>query len=95
MTTLPDPVLLVEILSPSNHAETLSNVWTYTTMPSVREILIVRSVTIGADLLCRNPDGTWSERPETIEEGDLVLDGIRFRAPIAALYRTTRLARGS
>jgi Uma2 family endonuclease len=47
--TLPDPVLIVEILSLSNHAETWSNVWTYTTIPSVREILIVRTVTIGAD----------------------------------------------
>jgi Uma2 family endonuclease len=93
--TLPDPVLIVEILSPSNHAETWSNVWTYTTIPSVREILIVRSVTIGAELLRRNPDGTWPERPETIEEGDVVLDSIDFRAPIAGLYRTTRLARGS
>jgi Uma2 family endonuclease len=93
--TLPDPVLIVEILSLSNHAETWSNVWTYTTIPSVCEILIVRSVTIGADLLRRNPDGTWPERPETIEEGDVVLDSIGFRAPIAALYRTTRLARGS
>ena len=93
-STLPDPVLVIEILSPSNHAETWSNVWTYTTIPSVRDILIVRSATIGADLLRRNPDGTWPERPEAIEEGDLVLDSIGFRAPIAALYRTTRLARG-
>jgi Uma2 family endonuclease len=92
--TLPAPVLVVEILSPSNHAETWSNVWTYTTIPSVREILIIRSVTIGADLLRRNPDGTWPEKPETIEEGDLVLDSIGFRAPIGSLYRTTRLARG-
>jgi Uma2 family endonuclease len=92
---LPDPVLVIEILSLSNHAETWSNVWTYTTIPSVLEILVVRTVTIGAELLRRNPDGTWPERPETIEEGDLVLDSIDFRAPVAALYRTTRLARAS
>ena len=31
-----DPVLLIEILSPSNQAETWANVWSYTTIPSVR-----------------------------------------------------------
>ncbi|HEX5325994.1 MAG TPA: Uma2 family endonuclease [Acetobacteraceae bacterium] len=91
--TISDPVLLIEILSPSNHAETWSNVWTYTTIPSVREILIVRTVTIGAELLRRSPDGTWPERPEMIEHGELQLDSIEFHVPIAALYRTTRLAR--
>jgi hypothetical protein len=28
-----------------------------------------------------------------IEDGDLVLDSIGFAVPIAAIYRTTRLAR--
>lgn len=28
--TLPDPVLLIEILSPRNEAKTWSNVWAYT-----------------------------------------------------------------
>ena len=39
--TLPDPVLLIEIASPSNQAETWSNVWTYTSIPIVQEILVV------------------------------------------------------
>ena len=34
---LQEPLLLIEVLSPSNKAETWSNVWTYTTIPSVRE----------------------------------------------------------
>src|ERR671933_996226 len=36
---LPDPVLLVEILSPGNDRETWENVWAYSTIPSVQEIL--------------------------------------------------------
>ena len=87
-----DPVLLVEILSPSNQAETWSNVWTYTTIPSVQEILVLRSATVGAELLRRCSDGTWPERPEAITEGDLVLESLGFRTSLAALYRTTRLA---
>jgi Uma2 family endonuclease len=35
-----EPVLLIEILSPSNEPETRANVWTYTTIPSVQEILL-------------------------------------------------------
>lgn len=89
---LADPVLVVEILSPSNQPETWSNVWTYTSVPSVREILVVRSASIGAEVLRRRADGAWPERPEVVTEGDLVLESIGFRAPIAALCRTTRLA---
>ena len=89
---LAEPVLIVEILSPSNQAETWSNVWAYTTIPSVQEILVVRSATIGADLLRRGADGSWPERAETLTEGVLRLDSIGFSVPLAALYRTTRLA---
>jgi Uma2 family endonuclease len=94
-TAISDPVLVVEILSPSNQAETWRNVWAYTTIPSVQEILIVRTAAIGAELLRRNPDGTWPERPLLVEQGDLALDSIGFRVPLTALYRTTRLARAS
>ena len=87
-----DPVLIVEILSPSNAAETWANVWAYTTIPSVREIVVLRTVSIGAELLRRRADGSWPRTPEAIEAGKLVLESIGFKAPLAALYRTTRLA---
>src|SRR3712207_9428313 len=32
---IPEPVVLVEIMSPPNEAETRANVWAYTTIPSV------------------------------------------------------------
>ena len=90
-TGLTDPVLIVEILSPSNQTETWANVWAYTTIPSVREILVLRTTTIGADLLRRGPDGTWPREPDIITEGALVLDSIGLRTPLAALYRDTDL----
>lgn len=88
---LTTPVLLVEIPSVSNHAETWANVWAYTTIPSVREILVLRSLSIGADLLRRQPDGTWPQEPASSTEGDLVLDSIGLRTALAALYRNTPL----
>jgi Uma2 family endonuclease len=87
-----DPVLVIEILSPSNRAETWTNVWSYTTIPSVREILVLHSTSIDADLLRRGPDGTWPERPQAIGQDDLALDSIGYTGPIAAFYRTTWLS---
>ena len=91
-TAMRDPVLLIEVLSPSNHAETWMNVWSYTTIPSVREILVLRTASVGADLLRRLPDGSWPERQITFETGDLTLESIGYIGPVAAFYRTTWLA---
>lgn len=89
---LTDPVLIIEILSPNNEAETWSNVWTHTTIPSVQEIVVVSSVFVRADVLRRLADGSWPEKPEVVEDGDLALDSIGFRTSLRAIYRTTRLA---
>lgn len=91
-TNLPDPVLLIEILPPSNEAETLDNVWAYTTIPSVQEILLVRSTRIEAELFRRQADGNWPEGPEVVgADGDLTLASIAFTTKLAAFYRTTVL----
>lgn len=92
-TGLTDPVLIVEILSPSNKKETWTNVWAYTTIPSVQEILVLWTTMVGADLLRRSPDGSWPREPEIVADGDLVLESIGFRTPLAGLYRGTRLRR--
>ena len=87
-----DPVVIIEILSPSNKAETWANVWTYTTIPSVAEIAVVSATDRSVQILRRMKDGSWPAKPELVESGDFVLDSIGFRVPIAAMYRTTRLA---
>ena len=89
---LPDPILLVEILSPGNPAETWMNVWAYTTIPSVREILVIRSDVRGAHLLRRNSDGGWPGAPVTVEAGQLALESIDFRVPLDTVYDGTWLA---
>ena len=90
---VPEPVLLIEILSPSNEAETRANIWAYASAPSVQEILAIHSTRIEAELLRRNPDGTWPAEPEIISaDGVLTLPSIEYSTPITALYRTTALA---
>ena len=90
-TGLTDPILIVEILSPSNQAKTWANVWAYTTIPSVREIIVLRTAAIGADLLRREANGGWPREPEYLTQGELVLDSIGLRTCVTGLYRATRL----
>ena len=88
---LVEPIVLIEILSPSNEPETRASVWTYTTIPSVREILLVRSTHIAAELIRRQSDGGWPANPGAIGEGEAVLlDSIGFDCPLAAIYADTR-----
>jgi Uma2 family endonuclease len=86
---LREPLVLIEILSPSNEADTWNNVWSYTTIPRVFEILVLHTAEIRADLLRREDDGTWPDNPLTLALGDTVtLESIDFTAAIAAFYRT-------
>ena len=89
---LPDPVLLIEVLSPSNRRATWSNVPLYATVPSVMEILLVESTEVKALLLRRNADGSWPPDPATIPQGETVtLETIGLELPLAELYRDTYL----
>ena len=83
------PLLVVEILSPSNRADTWANVWSYVTIPSVLEILVLHTADIRADLLRRQEDGAWPDNPVSLTAGDAVtLPSINFTAPLTAFYRT-------
>ena len=91
--TLPEPVVLIEILSPSNEMETRANVWAYTTIPSVAEIVILRSTAVQAEVLRREPDGNWPAEPELVDaDGMLRFDSIGFVTPLRAAYQTSGLA---
>jgi len=89
---MPEPVLLIEILSPSNEAETRANIWAYASIPSVSEILAVHATRIEAELLSRDATGGWPAQPEIVgSAGMLELRSIGFAGALRALYRTTAL----
>ncbi len=89
---LHEPVVLIEILSPTNVSKTRANVVAYRTIPSVVEIVVLRSTSIVAEVLRRGPDGAWPQQPDLIEaDGELRLDSIGFAAPLRAAYRSTDL----
>lgn len=87
-----EPVLLIEIPSPSNEPETRANVWADTTIPSVREILLLRGTRVEAELLRRAQDGAWPEQPAIIQAGEtLNLTRVALSVALSALYRTSGL----
>ena len=89
---LPDPILLIELLSPSNADDTWANVPHYASLPSVSEILIVHTTSIRAELLRRGHDGAWPENPTVIDEGGTVrLESIGLEFPLAEAYKGTHL----
>jgi Uma2 family endonuclease len=90
---LPEPLLLIEILSPGNVKDTWDNVWAYTTIPSVQEIVVVHSTRMGAEVLRRISDGTWAATTEKLGENDtLRLASIGLETPLREAYANTHLA---
>lgn len=89
---LPEPLLLVEILSPSNAAKTWSNIPLYATLPSVKEILIVDSTVVSVQLLRRQEDASWPQRPTRFGPGEAVrLATIDLEIALRDMYRQTHL----
>jgi Uma2 family endonuclease len=87
---LPDPILLIEILSPGNKADTWTNVWAYCTIPTVKEILILAGTRIEADLLRRDEQGNWPANPMQIgPDGTLTLATIDYTVPLGHIYAGT------
>jgi Uma2 family endonuclease len=86
---LDQPILLIEILSPSNRADTWSNVWTYATIPSVQQVLVLESTKIEAKLLTRQTDGTWPDRPDLFGPAQVLpLTCITFDVPCDTFYES-------
>lgn len=81
------PVLVIEILAPSNHAETWRNIRAYMLLDSVREILVVHTASVRVDLLQRGTDGAWPDDVTPVTEGDFTLARIGLNVPLGALYR--------
>jgi Uma2 family endonuclease len=93
---LPDPLLVIEILSSTNESDTWENVWTYVSIPSVREVLVLRSASIAADLVRRRTDGAWPDEPIQIRGGEMLhLESIGLTCALADLYTGTYLGRSA
>lgn len=90
--TLVEPVLLVEILSPSNAAITRGNVDAFKTIPSVQEILVIDSRKVSGVLHRRGGQGEWPDDPEELDALSTVeLRSIDLKVAMPAFYATSSL----
>jgi Uma2 family endonuclease len=90
---VPDPVIIIELLSPSNRAETWDNVRNYATLPSVSEIVVIDTESVSADVLVRDDKGLWPANSLKVEAGGFVaFASIGFEMPLSEAYRGTHLA---
>lgn len=83
------PVLVVEILSPSNHDETWRNIRAYMLIASVMEILVIHTIEVRAELLRRQDDGSWPDDFSQTTDGAFTLASIDLTVPLTDLYRRT------
>jgi Uma2 family endonuclease len=87
-----EPLVLIEILSPTNVSKTRANIRAYMTIPGVQEIVVVHSTAVVAEILRRGVEGVWPEQPDVIDAtGELRLDSIGFATPLRDAYRTSGL----
>lgn len=85
-----DPILLIEVLSPGNESDTWTNIWAYTAIPSVREILVLESTQVEGWLLQRDAQNDWPSEPEhLLGDAQIVLPSIGFAANLVDAYATT------
>ena len=87
------PVVIVEVLSPSNEPETWETIRACANLASVKEILVLASDKRHAQVFRRAADGTWPPEPETIENsGPVAIKSLDFEVPLPDLYAGTVLA---
>jgi Uma2 family endonuclease len=90
---LEEPIVIAEVLSPSNERETWEAILACATIPSVREFLIVDSERVQAQVFTKDAAGVWPQDPVIVEAGGTVhLHSIDASFPIAEIYAGTYLA---
>jgi Uma2 family endonuclease len=86
----PDPILIVEVLSPTNANETWESIQACATIGSVIEILVVDSETVDVQVFRRDDKGIWPMEPERVPMGGTVrLTSLGLEMPVAEIYRGT------
>ena len=92
--TVPEPVLLIEVLSPGNQDDTRDNVRAYSTLASVQEIAVLHSTRVLAEVHRRDPGGAWLPNPALACPGErLRLPSVGLDCAVEDAYRGTWLAR--
>ena len=90
--SMQNPVLLIEVLSPSNAKATQANLWMYATMACVQEVLLVHTKGARLELFRRRPDGQLAEAIIADVGQSVNLESIGMSLAVDELYGPTPLA---
>jgi Uma2 family endonuclease len=89
---LMEPRLLIEVLSPSNAADTYENIRAYSSIPSIAELIVVHSTRIGIEPPVKGEHNIWPANPTVLRAGaTLELPSIGLTVSLAQIYEGTHL----
>ena len=88
-----DPVLLIEVLSPSNEQDTYENIRAYATLPTIVDLVVVHSTRTKVELLRKGEGHVWPANPTMFGVGEAVkLASVGLTLPLTEIYMGTHLA---
>ena len=90
-----DPVLVVEVLSPSTQRDDLTlKRWAYQAIPTLQAILLVSAQAAAIELAEREPDGSWRSRHYRGLDASLPLAALGLELALAEVYAGADLGAG-
>ena len=86
----PDPILIIEVLSPSNQPETWETIWACATIPSLKEIAVVDTERARVEVFRRDSLGNWPKHGTAVEgTGEVELASIGVKLAFDDVYAGT------
>lgn len=90
--TVTNPVLIVEVLSPSTEDWDRGGKFAhYRTLPSLRDYLLVAQNPTHVELFSRPADGRWILWESDDPAAEIALDSLGLKLPVASLYAKVEL----
>ncbi len=90
-----DPVVVVEVLSPSTRSEDLVRKrWAYQAIPSLAHLVYVDAARVGIEIATRMPDGRWLSVFLDQLDQTLGLERLGIALAVREIYASTRCAAG-
>ena len=95
--TFVGPVLIVEVMSPSNENDTWASIHALAGLQSLQEVLVVQSTRVEVQVYRRDAKGAWLNEPvatATSATGSVGLQSIGLDLPVAEIYYGTQFDPG-
>lgn len=90
--TFESPLVIIEVLSPSNESDTWETIRACATLPTLQEIVVVRTDEQLAQVFRRGENGRWIDDAETVSgSNNMRIACLDLTVDLASLYAGTTL----